>query len=156
MSFTFQDLIDAFFTGVINEGNMATPPSLPLMDKPALTNYLTNIYKARFERRKATLPSYTAKCAETLGRITFVMYRSEAQPEHLTGHQPDDPIDSGHSPKQIETRHIGLAREMYGSYTNSGLTPAPNNSVHGEIRMMGELSVRDQRREIDEPCPLCP
>jgi hypothetical protein len=148
-SFTFDQLLAAFFVGIEDEASRTDPPLAPPMDRPALETYLRRVYRGRFNLRQSTLPANTLKCAETLGRITFVMYRSQFHHEDA-----DEPIDVAGPDDMITVEHIQLAREMYGHYTNTGQTPRPKNALHGVITLAGEPQFG--KRETDEPCPLCP
>jgi hypothetical protein len=153
---TFQNLIDSFWAGVLDESNRAVPP-LPDPSQATidhLTTFLRGIYEPRFNRRiidpklPPLMPIKTNQCAEDLGRIAVVMFRAQAHQE--IGDRPVDiPLAV---PNELNEEHITLAREMYGHYTNSS-KQKPINAVRGPLLDEIELALQ---REIDEPCPLCP
>jgi hypothetical protein len=153
-TFQFDDLVAAFFTGFEDEGLRLDPPVTVKENRDIVEPYLRQTYTERFDRRKGSLPSNTLKCAEVLGRITFAMVRSES----IVGDgsplfQGDDPIEGPKQPPGLMIRHVVLARDMYGHYTNTNQLPPPRNRLLGPIRLPGE---RGLKRETDEPCPLCP
>ena len=151
VTFTFDDLINSFFFGILDEAGKAEPPRAePPMNKPELVDYLERAYLARFNRRQAELPAETPLCATVLGRLAFVMFRSESADHEAY----DDPIDEGEVATSLQVRHIRLAREVYGNYTNSVVKGKMRNVVHGPVAEEGESIAR--LRETDQPCPLCP
>jgi hypothetical protein len=140
----FQKLIVRFFEGVRLEAEIS---EIPVPEGSHLIEVLTAIY---FERHQKLNPGpLILGCAQILGQITFAMYRSELKSDVGNPHMPHTPIEPQTTPPtRLEERHLRLARELYGFYTNGLLRRKVANPIAAPIDDVG--------REIDQPCPLCP
>jgi len=152
--FTFDDLINIFFTAVIDEGLRVVPPLSIDPNRAVIEPLLRAIYKKRYDDRVARLPANTPDYATLLGRIAAVMVRSELRSDDSPLFPTDVPID-GPSDTQVPIlleRHIKQAREMYGHYVNTKQLPPPVNKILGPVQLPGDKGLS---RETNEPCPFC-
>lgn len=142
----FQELITKFFEGVRLE---AEASDIPVPEGSDLAEYLRTIYLDRHERKNPD--DLVLDCAQILGQITFVIYRSELPQDVGNPHIPHTPIDPPPQiPTKLEKRHLDLARELYPFYTNSKVRRRMANPL------VAPVPVREDGKEIDQPCPLCP